>query len=172
MTLISPLSSPPSATTSLPKRIVPLTRPVAWMISCEQRRQLAFEAAMDFGDIDAHAFPANEPFSAMRMRRLSIVASTRPSTTSVSQSRISAPPGLTSRPTIRRAAPNPSLAFSAPLASVVVVVGAAGTLGAGVSAGLACGALDLQSASGCRRRVPGWGRVARRVRFGQKGWFC
>jgi hypothetical protein len=47
--------------------------------------------------------PTNAPFSATRITRLSIVASTRPSTTRVSQSRISAPLSLTSGPTSRRA---------------------------------------------------------------------
>lgn len=66
--------------------------------------QFTLERAVNLGDIDADPQPQKAPLSAMRMTRLSMVASTRPSTTSVSQSRISAPLSLTSGPTISRAA--------------------------------------------------------------------
>ncbi|OGA18783.1 MAG: hypothetical protein A3I01_07115 [Betaproteobacteria bacterium RIFCSPLOWO2_02_FULL_65_24] len=47
-------------------------------------------------------FPMKTPFSAIWITRLSMEASTRPSTTSVSQSVISTPLSLISGPTMRR----------------------------------------------------------------------
>src|SRR5690606_18362767 len=58
-----------------------------------------------------------------RSTRLSIVASTRPSTTRVSQSRISAPLSLTSGPTIRRLSLVASEALTGAGLSVAAVSG-------------------------------------------------
>ena len=96
---MSPESSPPSSIATFPYRTLPDNFPVARMINCFR----AVSSPSKRPRISATSIPAlptKTPCSAIWMTRLSIEASTRPSTTSVSQSVISAPFSLMSGPTI------------------------------------------------------------------------
>ena len=94
--------------------------------------------------------PEKEPCSAIRMTRLSIVASTRPSTTSVSQSSISAPLSLTSGPTIKRA----PMMFSL-FAGSLPVAARASAVPAVVEVATAGGRTALAGAAACGGGITG-----------------
>jgi hypothetical protein len=122
---------------------LPFTRPLAWITSL-RRAVISPWKAPRISATSTSTLPLKDPVSAIWISRLTIVASTRPSTTSVSQSSISTPRSLMLGPTVRRLGAGAEDAAVASLDGV----GAGGGETAAGAAGCANGGRDDRIGSG------------------------